>query len=319
MDDGSEDCESERSRVSHDAILRSKIAPPTYIYDTRLFESGNLADVEVKRGDSTWKLHKAILCNRSVWFKKALTGPFKVRTLWSGMIRCPVSMLTMRHQETETGTVTLEEKEQCDIDCFLKFIYTGSIHLQKSYPGDDAFVALMRIWKTADYFVHEPLRDLVVRAANDHAQEQAQFFCTAFPGADHVKEVDNVVENSFNPAVSLLYTEEMEPLRETFLPIYMTMAVASVHGLSKSKAFSSLLHDFPRFAADWATELMRGFRKWKPVNPRRAGGCCNQCGEYMGGRGTVDTLKWVRDEYMMVLCDRCYRVPALAEWESTRK
>lgn len=235
------------------------------------------------------------------------------------MIKFAGRLLMVRLQESETGVVILQEQEQCDIECFLKFIYTGSIDLHKSYPGDDAFVALMRVWKTADYFVHIPLRDLAFRAASGHARELAQSLCTAFPGSDHAKDMENIIESSLNPAVSLLYTEEMESLKDTFLPIYMPMAIASVHALSNSKAFISLLQDFPDFAADWAIELMRGFRQLKPVSPRRSGGRCNQCGEEMGGKGTIDTLKWVRDEYLMVLCDRCYKVPALEEWKSTRK
>ncbi|KAK7700351.1 hypothetical protein SLS64_010959 [Diaporthe eres] len=261
--------------------------------DLELFESGILADVEVKCGDHTWKLHKAILCTRSVWFKNALTGAF---------------------EESNTRIVTLDEEEQLDVDCFLRFIYTGSVDLQKSYPRDDTFVALMRIWKMADFFINDSLRNLAVRAAKDHAQEHAKAFCTAFPGADHDKEMDSIIKDSFNPAVSLLYGEEMSHLKSKFLPIYMGLAAASVHRLSNNEAFQNLLHKFPQFAADWATSLMKGFNIWNPLCPERAGGLCNECGKDMGGRGTVDTLKWVRNVRLMVLCDRYYRMPDLAEW-----
>lgn len=44
----------------------------------RLLESGIMSDTQVHCGKSIWKVHKAILCVRSQWFKKALTGPFKV-------------------------------------------------------------------------------------------------------------------------------------------------------------------------------------------------------------------------------------------------
>lgn len=47
----------------------------------RLLESGMLADAEVKCAERTWKVHKIILCTRSDWFKKALMGPFKARSL----------------------------------------------------------------------------------------------------------------------------------------------------------------------------------------------------------------------------------------------
>lgn len=67
----------------HDIPL-SKITILLILTVQRFFEGGDLADVDVKCGDHTWKLHKAILCARSVWFKKALTGPFKTTRLQEG-------------------------------------------------------------------------------------------------------------------------------------------------------------------------------------------------------------------------------------------
>ena len=177
----------------------------------------------------------------------------------------------------------------------------------------------MRIWKTASFFNHHNLSNLAVRAANDHAQEHAQVFCTAFPGADHDKEMDDIINHSFNPAVGLLYSEEMRHLKDTFLPIYMGLAVASVHRLSKSNPFETLLRDCPEFAADWATSLMNSFNIWKPVRPERVGGHCNDCGKQMGGKGTVDTFTWVRSVRLMVLCDNCYRMPALSKWGASKE
>lgn len=285
----------------------------------RLYESGILADVEVRCGDQTWKLHKVILCTRSAWFKKALLGAFEVGTFLPRLATYLSKLLTMRYQESKTRTIILEEKERCDVDCFLKFIYTGSIDLQKSYPGDDTFVALMRIWKTADFFLLDALRNLAVRAANDYAQEHAQVFCTAFPKADHDKEMEVIIKHSFNHAVSLLYSDEMRHLKETFLPIYMGLAAASVHRLSKSEAFQTLLHDVPQFAAEWATTLMGGFKLWSQLRLKRLGGCCYECGTFMGAKGTVDTLKWVQNVRLTVLCDRCYRMPTLAKWKANEE
>lgn len=46
--------------------------------DLMLFESGRFADVLVTCGPRSWNLHKNILCTRSVWFEKALTGSYVV-------------------------------------------------------------------------------------------------------------------------------------------------------------------------------------------------------------------------------------------------
>lgn len=48
------------------------------VSDLKLLESGNFADVTVTCGTKTWKLHKLILCSRSRFFGKALTGHYQV-------------------------------------------------------------------------------------------------------------------------------------------------------------------------------------------------------------------------------------------------
>lgn len=305
--------------MSFNAIILSNTPVSFMLTKRRLFESGMLADVEIKCGDHTWKLHKVILCTRNIWFKRALMGTFKVRTFYLVMNGYPSCLLTVMHQEAGTGIVTLEEREERDADCFLKFIYTGSVDLQKSYPEDDAFVALMRIWKTAKFFFSDSLCNLAVHAANEYAKDHTQVFCSAFPGADHEKEMDSIINNSFKPALSFLYSKEMKHFAPTFLPIYKRLAAASVHRLSESEAFHTLLREVPDFAAEWATSLMRSFKVWNPLNPKRAGGCCYECGKDMGGKGTVDSSRWIRNELLIVTCDRCYRMPDLAEWADTEE
>lgn len=47
--------------------------------DLKLLETGNFADAEIICQGKTFKIHKAVVCTRSVWFDKALNGPFEVR------------------------------------------------------------------------------------------------------------------------------------------------------------------------------------------------------------------------------------------------
>lgn len=70
----------------------------------RLLRSGLFSDVKVKCGDTTWQLHKNILCTRSQWFEKALTGSF---------------------EEAKTGVVEVENFAPKQIDWVLQYIYTG--------------------------------------------------------------------------------------------------------------------------------------------------------------------------------------------------
>lgn len=49
--------------------------------DLKLLETGNFADTEIICRGKTFKVHKALICSRSVWFEKALNGGFAVRTI----------------------------------------------------------------------------------------------------------------------------------------------------------------------------------------------------------------------------------------------
>jgi hypothetical protein len=70
----------------------------------RMLGTGLFSDVTVKCGDRTWHLHKHILCTRSVWFEKALTGSF---------------------QEATTGVVEIRNFVPEAIDWLVRYIYTG--------------------------------------------------------------------------------------------------------------------------------------------------------------------------------------------------
>ena len=48
------------------------VNPGEELYKNELF-----ADVELVVGDKKWPIHKATVCTRSDWFKKALAGSFK--------------------------------------------------------------------------------------------------------------------------------------------------------------------------------------------------------------------------------------------------
>jgi len=91
-----------------------------------LLESGNFSDVTVSCADKTWKLHKAILCSRSTWFEKALTGNFSVTTskLFPWHL-CSNAYINLP-QEAKTGHVDIKNFEPEAIDWLINYIYTGS-------------------------------------------------------------------------------------------------------------------------------------------------------------------------------------------------
>lgn len=165
----------------------------------------------------------------------------------------------MTSQEGQTGKVTITDFQSADIDCFLKFIYTGTINLRKSYPRKASLPALMKIWKTADFFCLSMLRDLAIKAAKDFSREMVLVLCAFNPPAGHDQKKARLFEKEFLPAVKAVYEDEMESLRQDFAPIILGLAVASIHSFSQMEGFEQLLQDVPLFSADWATALMKGF------------------------------------------------------------
>ncbi|KAI0011243.1 hypothetical protein F4779DRAFT_573948 [Xylariaceae sp. FL0662B] len=53
---------------------------PDLNYLFSLLETGEFSDAVVKCGQRSWKVHRAILCPRSKWFRAALAGHFRVST-----------------------------------------------------------------------------------------------------------------------------------------------------------------------------------------------------------------------------------------------
>lgn len=93
-----------------------------------LLSSGNFSDVEIICGDRVWKCHRAILATRSVWFRKALSGPFEVRQEPSVVVL--VKADHRNAQEASSRRVNLEEKDPIFIDLALKHIYgNGERHV----------------------------------------------------------------------------------------------------------------------------------------------------------------------------------------------
>ncbi|KAL1837792.1 hypothetical protein VTJ49DRAFT_3402 [Mycothermus thermophilus] len=111
---------------------------------TKLLRTGDLSDVTLRCGDYTLNLHKVILCSRSEWFKRALTGRFK---------------------EASTGVIEIHDVDYQAVDWVVSFIYRGTfdiLGLSYSRGATTPFVACHDVYTVADYFALTPLMDLVL-------------------------------------------------------------------------------------------------------------------------------------------------------------
>lgn len=223
--------------------------------------------------------------------------------------------LTFTPQEGQTGKVTITDFKPADIDFLLNFIYTGVINLRKSYPGETTWSALIEIWKMADFFCLDTLRDLVIAAAKDRSLEIARVFCAFDPPDGYDQERTGLFGNEFGPAVKAIYEDEMESIKHHFGPIILGLAVASVHRFSEMEAFEKLLRDVPLFAADWAAALMKGLPKpfWG-TNGWGFNDKCADCNRLLQGSGVVDTFSFMR-QCPRTLCRECYKGPDLELWK----
>ncbi|KAK0736633.1 BTB/POZ protein [Apiosordaria backusii] len=113
--------------------------------DEKLLETGLFSDVVVKCGSKEWKLHKAILCTRSVWFEKALTGQF---------------------QEASTGVVTIQDFEPEAVEWVIRYIYTGVCDIATLKGPEKTtktnFVTSFEVHSIADFFALTPLAKIAL-------------------------------------------------------------------------------------------------------------------------------------------------------------
>ncbi|KAK3343294.1 BTB/POZ protein [Neurospora tetraspora] len=110
--------------------------------DEKLLESGLFSDVTVRCGDRTWNLHKNILCSRSIWFEKALTGNF---------------------EEAKSGIVNIENFEPEAIDILIRYIYTGICDISALSPTTKTnFVSCFEVYTVGDYFALSSLTKIAL-------------------------------------------------------------------------------------------------------------------------------------------------------------
>ncbi|KAH8767329.1 hypothetical protein F5883DRAFT_521940 [Diaporthe sp. PMI_573] len=125
--------------------------------DLELLRSGNFADVEIVCGDRSWKCHRAILVPRSVWFRKALSGPF---------------------QEASNKRISLDEETPVCVELALKFIYGRGLNVESSVSEDHFVEHCVLLWHIADFLLLDSLKSAVHQAVFKYCDKKMKHLRT---------------------------------------------------------------------------------------------------------------------------------------------
>ncbi|EGO54885.1 hypothetical protein NEUTE1DRAFT_125004 [Neurospora tetrasperma FGSC 2508] len=205
--------------------------------DEKLLESGLFSDVVVKCGDRTWNLHKNILCSRSIWFEKALTGHF---------------------EEAKTGVVNIENFEPAAIDILIRYIYTGICDIPALSPNTKTnFVSCFEIYTVGDYFALVSLTRIALDTLN------AEFDAKTAPLQLHYDSGSSASDgNGVSPdwlpelfeAIRLVYSDV--PLTDISHPTpgiratFLSFIHAARFYFLQNEHFNAFLDQVPSFALD---------------------------------------------------------------------
>ncbi|KAK7946329.1 uncharacterized protein PG986_010650 [Apiospora aurea] len=93
-----------------------------------MFNNEFLSDAKVTVDDTTWPVHKSILCSRSEYFRKAFTGPFS---------------------EATSNQLTIEGQDATAVEMVLYYLFTGHVH---NFSEIGSIRGAFNLFVAADYF-----------------------------------------------------------------------------------------------------------------------------------------------------------------------
>ncbi|KAG6353626.1 hypothetical protein INS49_005334 [Diaporthe citri] len=154
--------------------------------DLRLFESGLFSDIVVECGPRSWNLHRNILCTRSVWFETAITGSYVV-----GQMKL--------NQDAFDGVIRIEEQDPEAVEVCLRYIY-GAIDMATETRYRPVFKFCAELYRSADFFLLEPLLPVVQRHIGDYCDEKTRWMWTR----------GNMTEDYRNEKKALIWVDDLK-------------------------------------------------------------------------------------------------------------
>ena len=98
----------------------AEVKPPAYL---GLLESGDYSDFIIECQGIEFKVHRAIVCPLSTMLQKAVSGPFKVSSLYDQVD--PTTLILTIRQEAQDGRINLTEEDPKILSRVLLFLYTN--------------------------------------------------------------------------------------------------------------------------------------------------------------------------------------------------
>ncbi|KAI3330721.1 hypothetical protein F4824DRAFT_504798 [Ustulina deusta] len=234
-----------------------------------LLDLASLSDVVVQCGAKTWNLHRAILAQRSQWFRKALLGGF---------------------QEAKTKTIRIEEFNEDAVDSIIKHIYGRPADWEK-LQGERSFTRLcMDIFNMADYFLLPDLCQSLEGAFGHMVFTKVPAFQARRKRRLDTTELFDIVRE--------VYAEAL-PAGKAFRPVLATALHSIQYGIN-NVAFASLIDEVPAVAAD---VLKFTFTHHPPQGryPRY----CHRCEELGPGQNMGFSTVFMEGGNLKGLCYRC--------------
>ncbi|KAK8074038.1 hypothetical protein PG994_004937 [Apiospora phragmitis] len=255
-----------------------------------LLESGLFSDAEVSAGDKVWRVHTAILCSRSDYFKKAFTGRFK---------------------EGQTGKLKIRNQDPDNVYRLLKFLYTG--HL----PRQLKLSQLLELYNAADYFGIDSLQtDILANLKTKFLQQGRDIWRYRNDPNAALRRMrqnwtDDDLKQSFS-AARIVYTQpgNFEMPRKYFAKFLQTTYAI----VGRDIRFIDALKELPELAVVIVELMMdasnQGAKSMVSLEqPEKCDNCLSKdIWAHPCAQTWVSTDNASRKLMVRGLCDRCYKI-----------